>query len=72
MAEKTIQELAAELAALKARVDAQDKLVDLMTQEISLLKQVVANGGQQTGRRNLPPAEKAKLKAEFLAKMKNE
>lgn len=72
MAEKTIQELAAELASLKTRVDVQDKAVDLMTQEISLLKQAVANGGQQTGRRNLPPAEKAKLKAEFLAKVKSE
>lgn len=72
MAEKTIQELAAELAALKARVDAQDKLVDLMTQEISLLKLAVANGGQQAGRRNLPPAEKARLKEAFMAKVKSE
>jgi hypothetical protein len=62
MAEKTTQELVKELAELKAAVD-------LMTQEISILKMAVANGGQQVGRRNLPPAEKAKLKAEYMAKV---
>lgn len=71
MAEKTMQELTSELAALKARVDVQDKVVDVMSQELSILKQAVANGGQQAGRRNLPPAEKARLKEAFMVKVKS-
>ena len=63
MAEKTMQELAVEMAALKAGIEA-------MSQEISILKIAVAAGGQQAGRKNISPAEKAKLKEAFLTKVK--